>query len=352
MAERCDEESLFCGESVRALADAGFMGLPYPPKLGGRGSSYESYVRCVERLSKVCPSVGVTYATHVGLACHPLHAFGSPMQKESFLRPMLRGDKLGAFALTEPEAGSDVGAIATTAELDGGFYVINGHKIFITNAGRADIYILFARTGGQGTEGLSAFVVCSDDAGLLISAPQRKMGIRGAQTCELFLRNLCIPADCLIGRPGDGFRIAMETLDGGRLGIAAQAVGIADAAFDEARARLKERRQFGRALEHFQGLRWKAADMWAKVEAARQLTLYAARLRDGGKRFRAEASAAKLVASEAAVWCASEAVQICGGSGYLQGSVAERLYRDAKITQIYEGTSEVQRMVIASGVLG
>ena len=240
-----------------------------------------------------------------------------------------------------------MGAIATTAELDGGFYVINGHKIFITNAGRADIYILFARTGGQGTEGLSAFVVCSDDAGLLISAPQRKMGIRGAQTCELFLRNLCIPADRLIGRPGDGFRIAMETLDGGRLGIAAQAVGIADAAFDEACVRLKERRQFGRTLEHFQGLRWKAADMWAKVEAARQLTLYAARLRDGGKRFRAEASAAKLVASEAAVWCASEAVQICGGSGYLQ-----RLYRDAKITQIYEGTSEVQRMVIASGVLG
>ena len=161
-------------------------------------------------------------------------------------------------------------------------------------------------------------MVCSDDAGLLISAPQRKMGIRGAQTCELFLRNLCIPADRLIGRPGDGFRIAMETLDGGRLGIAAQAVGIADAAFDEARARLKERRQFGRTLEHFQGLRWKAADMWAKVEAARQLTLYAARLRDGGKRFRAEASAAKLVASEAAVWCASEAVQICGGSGCIK----------------------------------
>ena len=144
MAARCDEESLFCGESVQALADAGFMGLPYPPELGGRGSSYESYVRCVERLSKACPSVGVTYATHVGLACHPLHAFGSPMQKESFLRPMLRGDKLGAFALTEPEAGSDVGGIATTAELDGGFYIINGHKIFITNAGRADIYILFA----------------------------------------------------------------------------------------------------------------------------------------------------------------------------------------------------------------
>ena len=257
MAARCDEESLFCGESVQALADAGFMGLPYPPELGGRGSSYESYVRCVERLSKACPSVGVTYATHVGLACHPLHAFGSPMQKESFLRPMLRGDKLGAFALTEPEAGSDVGGIATTAELDGG-----------------------------------------------------------------------------------------------RLGIAAQAVGIADAAFDEVCARLKERRQFGRTLEHFQGLRWKAADMWAKVEAARQLTLYAARLCDGGKMFRAEASAAKLVASEAAVWCASEAVQICGGSGYLHGSVAERLYRDAKITQIYEGTSEVQRMIIASGILG
>ena len=162
------------------------------------------------------------------------------MQKETFLRPMLRGDKLGAFALTEPEAGSDVGGIVTTAELDGGFYIINGHKIFITNAGRADIYILFARTGGEGTEGLSAFVVCSDDAGLLISAPQRKMGIRGAQTCELFFRNLCIPADRLIGRPGDGFRIAMETLDGGRLGIAAQAVGIADAAFDEVRARLKD----------------------------------------------------------------------------------------------------------------
>lgn len=195
-------------------------------------------------------------------------------------------------------------------------------------------------------------MVCSDDAGLLISAPQRKMGIRGAQTCELFFRNLCIPADRLIGRPGDGFRIAMKTLDGGRLGIAAQAVGIADAAFDEVRARLKERRQFGRTLEHFQGLRWKAADMWAKVEAARQLTLYAARLCDRGKMFRAEASAAKLMASEAAVWCTSEAVQICGGSGYLHGAVAERLYRDAKITQIYEGTSEVQRMIIASGILG
>ena len=193
MAERCDEESLFCGESVRALADAGFMGLPYPPEQGGRGSSYESYVRCVERLSKACPSVGVTYATHVGLACHPLHAFGSPMQKESFLRPMLRGDKLGAFALTEPEAGSDVGAIATTAELDGGFYVINGHKIFITNAGRADIYILFARTGGQGTEGLSAFVVCSDDAGLLISAPQRKMSSAAPRPANSFCATSASP---------------------------------------------------------------------------------------------------------------------------------------------------------------
>lgn len=350
-SSRCDNESLFCGDAIQAFAKAGFMGLTYPVEAGGCGGSYEFYVRCVEKISKACAATGVTYATHVALASYPLYAFGSLLQKEIFLRELLKGDKLGAFALTEPDAGTDVGAITTTAELDGGFYVINGHKIFITNAGRADIYILFARTSGTDKDGLSAFIVCKDDAGLQISAPQRKMGIRGAQTCELFFHNLCIPMDRLIGKAGDGFHIAMETLDVGRLGIAAQSVGIAEAALDEAKKNLQKRRQFGRELERFQGLRWKLADMWTKIEAARQLTLYAARLRDEGKSFRTEAAAAKLIASEAAVWCASEAVQICGGYGYLQGSVAERLYRDAKITQIYEGTSEVQRMVIASSLL-
>ncbi len=352
MAAQCDEESLFCGAAIRALAKAGLMGLPYPESMGGGGCSHECYVRCVEQLSGACAATGVTYATHVALACYPLFAFGTSTQKETFLRPMLTGEKLGAFALTEPEAGTDVASLSTVAERDGAFYVVNGHKIFITNAGRADTYILFARTEEAGPEGISAFIVSREDAGLVISAPQRKMGICAAQTGELFFRNLCIPADRILGRAGDGFRIAMETLDGGRLGIAAQAVGIASAAVEESCRRLRSRRQFGRALEHFQGLRWKVADMWARTEAARQLVLHAARLRDAGQPFRTEASAAKLIASETAVFCASEAVQICGGSGYLKGSAAERLYRDAKITQIYEGTSEVQRMVIASSILG
>ena len=352
LAVQSDLDGVFCEEAVNILFREGFMGLPYSKEQGGAGASFLEYVQCVERLATVSPSLAVTFSTHVTLACLPLYRYGTEQQKEQILLSMLTGGKLGAFALTEPEAGSDVGAISTSAEKDGPFYVINGRKIFITNAGRADVYILFARTSGKGIEGLSAFIIKKEDAGVIISAPLKKMGLASSHTCELFFEDLCIPQDRLIGREGDGFKIAMEALNEGRICIAAQSVGISEAAIAASRERLLQRKQFGRPLSKNQGLQWKLADMWTRTSAARQLLYHAGTLRDQGLPFRKEASAAKLFASDCAVFCSSEAVQIFGGQGYMHGMEVERLYRDARITQIYEGTNEIQRMIIASDLLG
>ena len=328
LAQKTDEEARFPEEALAALARAGLMGLPYPKEAGGAGSTYREYIEGVEILARACASTAVCYATHVALACYPIWAFGTSEQKEAFLRPLLEGRNLGAFALTEREAGTDVGALHTTAVRARGGYVLNGGKIYITNAGRAHTYIVFARTGAQ-----------------------KKLGIRGAWTGELLLRDLILPENRRIGKENEGFAIAMKALSIGRIGIAAQATGIAQRALEESLHRLTRRKQFGSLLAEFQGLRWKAADMYTRIEASRQLTIHAAELLDKGCSIGTASSAAKLFASESAVHCTAEAMQIAGGEGYMSGSVVERLYRDAKITQIYEGTSEVQRIVIAKALL-
>ena len=351
LAQKTDEEARFPEEALAALARAGLMGLPYPKEAGGAGSTYREYIEGVEILARACASTAVCYATHVALACYPIWAFGTSEQKEAFLRPLLEGRNLGAFALTEREAGTDVGALHTTAVRARGGYVLNGGKIYITNAGRAHTYIVFARTGGPGPGGISAFLVSHQDKGLFLPPPQKKLGIRGAWTGELLLRDLILPENRRIGKENEGFAIAMKALSIGRIGIAAQATGIAQRALEESLHRLTRRKQFGSLLAEFQGLRWKAADMYTRIEASRQLTIHAAELLDKGCSIGTASSAAKLFASESAVQCTAEAMQIAGGEGYMSGSVVERLYRDAKITQIYEGTSEVQRIVIAKYLL-
>lgn len=350
LADTLDAEARFPAEALRMLADRGLMGLPYPVALGGGGASYTDYIKGVELLAQACASTAVVYCTHVALACHPLFAFGTAAQQQTFLRPLLRGECLGAFALTEPEAGTDVGSMATRATRVGQDYVLHGRKTFITNAGQAGVYIVFARTADDRRKGLSAFVVTPDDAGFCCGDVQPKLGIRAAHTRELFFEGVRLSADRLLGAEGQGFRIAMATLDGGRVGIAAQATGIAAAALNLAVQRLKSREQFGKPLSSFQGLRWKAADMALRVQMARLLTLEAARCRDAGQPCSVPAAMAKLQASETAMRCAEEAIQLFGGAGYLQGSTVERLFRDARITTIYEGTSEVQRMVIADAL--
>ena len=350
-AEIIDKEARFPDEAFAELGRHHLMGLPYPHEVGGGGASYQDYVQGVEILSRACAATGCCYTTHVGLACYPLWRFGSDSQQQMFLRPMFEGRYLGSFALTERQAGTDVGGILTTAERVGGGYLLNGSKIYITNAGRAYVYIVFARTGKGRTQDISAFVVTRDDEGLVVSPPQQKMGIRGAWTSKVQFENLYVPESRRISDEGDGFFIAMESLNIGRLGIAAQATGIAQRALKESCSHLRQRRQFGRSLSEFQGLRWKIADMYARIEASHRLVLHAALLLDRGEGVKSAASAAKLLASETAVQCASEAVQIAGGEGYLIGSTVERLYRDAKITQIYEGTSEVQKMILAESLL-
>ncbi len=349
-AER-DRLAIFPRQVLKALAEAGLMGLPYPTEMGGGGASFTEYIRTVQSISRACAATGVVYATHVSLACFPIYMFGSPEQQERWLRPMLAGKFLGAFALTERDAGTDIDSIAATAVRTDGGYVVHGHKIYITNAGEADVYILFASAQTDTDRKLCAFIVSPDDKGMSISDPQRKLGIRAAQTCEVFMDNVFLPDDRLLGRQGDGRDIALRTLDVGRIGIAAQSVGIAQSAMEIARRRMAERRQFNKCLASFQGLRWKIADMWVKNQAAELLMLQAAERLDRGLPFRAEAAAAKLFASETAAFCTDEAMQLCGGSGYLSGSEAERLYRDARITKIYEGTSEAQRIVIAHELL-
>ena len=351
-AQEVDEKEEFPIDTVKKLAKYGFMGIPFPKQYGGQGADNLAYAMAVEELSKVCGTTGVIVSAHTSLCAAPIYEFGTEAQKQKYLTPLAKGEKLGAFGLTEPNAGTDASGQQTTAVLDGDEYIINGSKIFITNAGYADTYIVMAMTDkSKGTKGISAFIVEKGTEGFSIGKQEHKLGIKGSATCELVFENCRIPKENLLGKEGKGFGIAMKTLDGGRIGIAAQALGIAQGAIDETVSYVKERRQFGKPISYFQNTQFQVADMSTKTEAARMLVYKAAKTKDLGVTFSKEAAMAKLYASETAMEVTTKAVQLHGGYGYTREYPVERMMRDAKITEIYEGTSEVQRMVIAANVL-
>ena len=350
--DELDNTGEFNWDMHKKMAKYGFMGVKIPKEYGGQGCDTLTYVLCVEELSKVCATTGVIVSAHTSLGTDPIKKFGTPEQKEKYLRPLASGKMLGAFGLTEPGAGTDASGQQTKAVLEGDHYVLNGSKIFITNGGEADVYIIFAMTDkSKGTKGISAFIVEKDFPGFRIGTKEKKMGIRGSSTTELIFENCIVPKENLLGQEGKGFSIAMATLDGGRIGIAAQALGIAEGALEETIAYVKERKQFGRPIAKFQNTQFQIADMATKVEAARYLVYRAAIAKDTKKRFSVEAAMAKLYAAEVAMEVTTKAVQLFGGYGYTREYPVERMMRDAKITEIYEGTSEVQRMVISSNVI-
>ena len=352
IAAEIDESCEFPKENVRKMAEADMMGIPFPQEYGGAGADTLSYIIGVEELSYRCATHGVILSAHTSLGAHPIYKYGNEEQKEKYLKPLAKGDKLGAFGLTEPNAGTDAASQDTTAELDGDEYILNGNKVFITNAGQADVFNIMAMTDkSKGTRGISAFIVERDTPGFTVGKKEDKMGINASDTRELIFRDCRIPKENLLGKEGMGFKIAMETLDGGRIGIAAQALGIAQRALDETVKYVKEREQFGRPIGKFQGLQWYIAEMATKVESARHLVYKAALTKDSGEPFSTAAAMAKLKASETAMEVSTKAVQIFGGYGYMKEYPMERLMRDAKITEIYEGTSEVQKMVIAGSLL-
>jgi butyryl-CoA dehydrogenase len=351
-ADEIDQQARFPEDIIKKLAEQDWLGIPYPEEYGGAGSDYLSYIIVVEELSRACAATGFILECHTSLASYPLFKFGTEEQKKKYLLPLCKGEFLGSFALTEPGAGTDAAAGLTTAVLDGNDYVLNGSKIFISNAPVAGVIIIFAMTDrSKGTKGISAFIVPEKTPGLTIGKHLNKMGIRGSLTAEVLVKDCRIPRENLLGQEGQGFRIAMMTLDGGRIGIAAQALGIAQAALDESVRYSKERVQFGKPISTFQAIQWMIADMATAVEASRFLTYHAAWCYDQRLPYSKEAAMAKLFASETAVYQTNRAVQIHGGIGYMKGQKVERLYRDAKITEIYEGTSEVMRMVISGNVL-
>ena len=352
LAKEIDEKEIFPIETVKKMARFGMLGIPFPKEWGGAGGDNIAYAMAVEAMSKVCGTTGVILSAHTSLCAAPIFEFGTPEQKQKYLPGLAKGEKLGAFGLTEPNAGTDAAGQQTTAELKGDHYLLNGSKIFITSAGYADVYIIFAMTDrSKGTRGISAFIVEKEMPGFTIGKKEEKMGIRGSSTCELIFENVKIPLANLLGREGGGFGIAMKTLDGGRIGIAAQALGLAQGAIDETVAYVKERKQFGKTIAQFQNTQFQLADMQAKTDAARLLVYKAAWLKDAKQPYSVEAATAKLFASETAMEVTTKAVQLHGGYGYTREYPVERMMRDAKITEIYEGTSEVQRMVISANML-
>ncbi|MDO5047798.1 MAG: acyl-CoA dehydrogenase [Anaerococcus sp.] len=352
MAIKVDEEHMFPEENVKKMQELGFFGIPFDEEYGGIGLDTLTYVLAVEELSKFCATTGVVLSAHTSLGADCINKFGNKEQKEKFLTPLASGEKLGAFALTEPDAGTDASGQKTVAVLDGDSYVLNGSKIFITNAGYADIYVVFAMTDKEkGTKGISAFIVEKGTEGFDFGSTEDKMGIKGSATRELIFRDCRIPKENLLGEEGKGFKYAMATLDGGRIGIAAQALGIAEGALDRAIKYVKERKQFGRELAKFQNTQFKLAEMAIEIEAARHLVYKAACLKDSGQDYSLAAASAKLKASRTAMWVTTRAVQLFGGYGYIKEYEVERMMRDAKITEIYEGTSEVMLMVVAGQLL-
>lgn len=346
-AER-DEEARFDREIFDQMAELGLTGIPWPEEYGGSGFDYLAYVIAVEELSRVCASTGVTLSAHVSLAGWPIFKFGSEEQKQKYLRPMAEGKKIGAYGLTEPGAGSDAGGMKTNARLEGDEYILNGSKIFITNGGVADTYVVFALTDPeQKTKGVSAFIVEKDFPGFSVGKKENKLGIRSSPTTEIIFEDCRVPKENLLGKEGDGFKIAMMTLDGGRNGIAAQAVGIAQGALDAAVAYAKDRKQFGKPIALQQGIGFKLADMATAIEASRLLTYQAAWKESAGIPYGQASAMAKLMAGDTAMKVTTDAVQVFGGYGYTKEYPVERFMRDAKITQIYEGTQEIQRLVIS-----
>ena len=352
LAAEIDEQERFPQENFEKMAAMGMLGMPMAKEEGGAGADTLAYALAVEELSKVCATTGVVLSAHTSLCEWPIHAFGTPEQKAKYLPPLCRGEKIGAFALTEANAGTDAGTQQSFARREEDHYLLNGAKIFITNAGVADVFVIFAMTAPElGTRGISAFILEKGMPGFTIGPPEKKMGIRGSSTAELIFENVKVPVENLLGKEGKGFSIAMKTLDGGRIGIAAQALGIAQGALDETIAYVKQRKQFGRAIAKFQNTQFSLADMQTRVDAARLLVYRAALYKDGGQPYSCEAAMAKLFAAETAMAVTTQAVQLFGGYGYTRDYPVERMMRDAKITEIYEGTSEVQRMVIAGHIL-
>jgi len=334
------------------MAEIGLTGIPFPEEYGGAGMDHLAYAVAVEELSRVCASTGVLVSAHTSLCCWPLFAYGTEEQKKKYLVPLAQGRTIGALGLTEPGAGSDAGAIRLSARREEGSYVLNGTKIFITNAGRADTYVVVAATDpAKGHRGTAAFIVEKGTPGFTFGKKEHKMGIRGTSTYELVFEDCRIPAEQMLGPDGKGFSIALATLDGGRIGIAAQALGIAQGAFDQALAYAKTREQFGQIIGRFQAVGWMLADAATRIQASRHLTYHAAWLKDQGRPYGKEAAMAKLYASETAMWVTEKAVQIHGGYGYTREYPVERMMRDAKITEIYEGTNEIQRLVIQTALL-
>ena len=356
LAQEVDETEIFPRGTVDKMAKNGFLGIPVPKQYGGQGCDPLTYAMCVEELSKACGTTGVIVSAHTSLCCDPIQTYGTEAQKQKYLIPLAKGEKLGAFGLTEPGAGTDAQGQQTKAVLDGDEWVLNGSKIFITNGKEADIYIIFAVTGilekrGKKVKEISAFIVEKGTPGFSFGTKEKKMGIRGSSTYELIFTDCRIPKENLLGALGKGFGIAMHTLDGGRIGIAAQALGIAAGALESTIAYVQERKQFGRPIAAFQNTQFQIADMATKVEAARMMVYRAAMAKATQKNYSVEAAMAKLYAAEVAMEVTSKAVQLHGGYGYTREYDVERMMRDAKITEIYEGTSEVQRMVISANII-
>jgi alkylation response protein AidB-like acyl-CoA dehydrogenase len=358
IAAEIDEAGRFPAETVKKMGELGFMGIEIPEEYGGTGMDTLSYVLAMIEISKACASHGAIMSVNNSLVCHGIYTFGTEEQKQAFLVPLASGEKLGAYSLTEPQAGSDPGNMRCTAEYDPKTdeYVINGLKAWVTSGPNADYIVLFAMTDrSQGHHGISAFIVDTTLPGFSPGKVEPKLGIRASHTSELIFENYRLPAWHRLGTEGQGFRIALAILDAGRIGIAAQAVGITEAAFEAARDYAKEREQFGQPIANFQAIQWMLVDMKTRLEAARLLAYQAALAKDeahkSGGRYSLEASMAKLYASETAMWVTTKAIQIFGGNGYSKEYPVERHFRDAKITEIYEGTSEIQRLVIARGIL-
>ena len=356
LAIEVDETEVFPRETVEKMAKAGFMGIPVPKEYGGQGCDILTYAMCVEELAKVCGTTAVIVSAHTSLCVDPIVTFGTPAQKEKYVPDLASGKKLGAFGLTEPGAGTDAQGQQTKAVLDGDEWVLNGSKCFITNGKEADVYIVIAVTGivekrGRKMKEISAFIVEKGTPGFTFGTKENKMGICGSSTYELIFTDCRIPKDALLGQKGKGFNIAMHTLDGGRIGIAAQALGIAEGALDRCIAYTKERKQFGRSIAQQQNTQFKLADMAARIEAAQLLVYKAAMAKATQKVYSVEAAKAKLFAAETAMAVTTEVVQLFGGYGYIREYDVERMMSDAEITEIYEGTSEVQRMVISGALL-
>ena len=351
-AAEIDRQHRFPAELVRRMAELGFLGISVPEEYGGAGLDYVTYVLVMEEISRACASTGVIMSVNNSLVCDPIAKFGTDAQKQEWLTPLARGEFLGCFCLSEPDAGSDAAAQKTTARARGDEFVLSGTKNWITNGPNARVAVLMAMTEPEkGHHGITSFLMPLGTKGVTLGPPDKKLGIRGSQSCQIFLDEVILPRSAVLGEVGGGFKVAMSTLDGGRIGIAAQALGIARACLEDSVAYAGQRKTFGKPISEHQAIQWKVADMAADIDAARMLTLRAATLKDKGTRHTTESAMAKLLASDVANRAAREAIQIFGGYGYIEDFPVERHFRDAKITEIYEGTSEIQRIVIAASLI-